>query len=270
MSDIGMETEFQVAGWRVICRQNGALPPNPDWQRELASLLPRLQCPDVVLKHDHRSLVGYFQLNGEKFAVKQFMLQHTWLWFQWTSILFPSLGEIAFRNALGLLSDGIATPAPVLLLQRRKFGMVRDAWLVYRYLEGTPLAAADGAALVAFLRRMHDAGWVHRDPHPANFIGTPNGVATIDPIKARHRRNRYLCAYDVMLASQNIPDAPDLYGRAELGIWLTLAQQGHSLVRLYRVVKHAIRKPFLRRSPNALIAHIKSNNKISTTDSEQP
>ena len=247
MQEASASNEFQVADWRVSRYENGAQLSGPDWASELGALIPRLQCPEIILKHDHRSLVGLFQMNGERYAVKQFMLQHTWIWFQWTSLLFPSLGRIAYENAARLRADGIRIPTPVLLLERRKLGMVRDSWLVYNYLDGAALTVGDGVELVGFLKRMHNAGWVHRDPHPANFIRTPDGIATIDYIKTRRRRSRYLRAYDVVLVAQNIPNAPELYGCAELGIWFDLAQKGHWLVRQYRNIKRALRQPHVRK-----------------------
>jgi serine/threonine protein kinase len=109
-------------------------------------------------------------------------------------------------------------------------------------MEGAALSEDDDAEIVSFVKNMHGAGWVHRDPHPANFIRTDQGVATIDPIKVRQTRSPYLRAYDVVLMEHDMPNATELYGRSELHGWYHLARIGHGLLCGYRLVKHALQR----------------------------
>ncbi|NQT33640.1 hypothetical protein HQ587_00510 [bacterium] len=242
MPDKSEEIRFNQAGWQVSVHENGFQPVGPDWVNEFSEMLIRLENPDTVLKHDHRGEVGTFDIGEIKYVIKKFTLQETRLWFRLASVFFPTLGEIACRNGLEMASDGIKTPRPVLLMQQTHNRMIVSSWLVYRFIEGRSMTEQDGEDIVRFVKGMHKSGWLHRDPHPGNFILTPEGVATIDPIRARQSRNRYLRAYDVALMAHDMPDVLEIYGREELGFWFSAAKFGHSLVRTYRHLKHGLRR----------------------------
>ena len=236
------ENAQQIAGWQIEVHENGTHPAGPDWKREFSSLLQKLEHPECIIKHDHRGEVGTFNVDGIRYVVKKFTFQSTRLWFRLVSVFFPTLGEIACKNGLGLNADGIQTPRPALLMQQLKNGMVTSSWLVYRFLDGEILSEDNADEIVPFVKYMHGAGWVHRDPHPANFIRTDQGVATIDPIKVRQTKNPFLRAYDVVLMEHDMPNAPELYGRDELRSWYQIAKTGHWFVRFYRAIKHGLQR----------------------------
>ncbi|MCF7810106.1 hypothetical protein K9N50_03865 [bacterium] len=242
MNEHQKKVKFNYLNWQVSVHENGSKPPGPDWQNEFENLIKILKNPQTILKHDHRSVVGTFNIGNVKYVVKKFTLQGTRLWFRLTSLLFPALGEIACRKSINLISDGINTPEPVLLLQQTRNHVVIESWMVYRFLEGQAMTSLDAPEIVTFVKQMHEFGWVHRDPHPANFIRTKNGVAALDPIRVKKTSSRYLRAYDVVLMEHDMPSAPALYGRAELGFWFQLAVIGHNLVRAYRLTKYAVRR----------------------------
>ncbi len=242
MSRRSQGTRFNHAGWQVSVHENGVQPVGPDWVNEFSELLTKLENPDTVLKHDHRGEVGTFNIGEIRYVIKKFTLQETRLWFRLASVFFPTLGEIACRNGLEMTSDGINTLRPVLLMQQTHNRMIVSSWLVYRFIEGRLMTEQDEEDIVTFVKGMHQSGWIHRDPHPGNFIRTPEGVATIDPIRARQSESRYLRAYDVVLMEHDMPEALDIYGREELGFWFTAAKTGHTLVRIYRHLKHGLRR----------------------------
>lgn len=234
-------SRFDIHGWDVICFTNGR---EGEFARaeELAPLIIGGVEPSRVLKHDHRSQVELLEAAGETYILKKFTLQRTWLWFQLTSLIFPTLGEVACKNAIDLIDAGVTTPRPLLLLQKLEKGMVVESWQLYRFLDGEPLSYADAAEIVDFVRRMHCLNWVHRDPHPGNFLRIEGGIATLDPVKARRSSGKFLKAYDVMLMEHDMPDAAEIYGREKLGVWLTLARLGHDGVRIYRSLKRTLRR----------------------------
>jgi len=232
----------EVAGWQINVYGNGKVDAPPTWIKDLKTILPLFKHPKVIIKHDHRSNVGIIEIDSVRYVVKKFTLQSTWFWFKLTSLIFPSIGEIACNNAIELGSAGILTPQPVMLMQRCEHGMVVESWLVYRYMEGRRLTEDDGGLVIPFVKQMHQLGWIHRDPHPGNFIAADSGTATIDPQRIRRTKNRYFKAYDVVLMSHDFPDTLDLYDRRELGVWFTVALAGHNAVRLYRGIKRGIRR----------------------------
>jgi len=233
-------TVFHLDGWEITFHECDG--ETLEWAKEFAHKLIEPHAPENVLKHDHRSQVELMSVEGVQYIVKKFTLQRTWFWFQLTSTAFPTLGEIAYQNAIELAEAGLPTPKPSLLMQRVEQSMVVESWLVYRFLEGLTASPEDAVQIVDYVRKMHSAGWVHRDPHPANFLITPEGVATIDPIRARKTKSRYLQAYDLVLLTHDLPDATHLYGEDALGLWLPVAEAGHSMVRNYRNIKRGLRR----------------------------
>jgi len=211
------------------------------WRSRVGQIFEKLKAPDQVLKDDHRSKVLLIDLEGVPYIVKIFVLQKTWWWFRLTSLLFPTIGEIACENAVALNEVGLLTPSPSLLLQKRRFGMVIESLLVYPYLPGRTATIKDAGEIIEFVHRMHDSNWIHRDPHPANFLMTGTGLATIDPVRAKRSRSKYLKAYDVMLMEHDMPAAPALYGKESLGIHYVLAKAGHDFIRFYRKSKKQLR-----------------------------
>ncbi len=229
---------FIYEDWQVILFNGVGL----EWKRDFKNLIARLNQPDSVLKHDHRSQVGLIEIDGIKYIIKKFILQESWWWFQLTSLWFPTLGELACRNAFRLLKNGLLTPKPTLLLQKVKNGFVIDCWLVYGYLDGKPASVSDAKLIVNFIQRMHKVNLIHRDPHPGNFIKTDSGLATLDPLRICSTTSKYMKAYDIVLLENDIPEAPDIYGLNELGLYFRLAKFGHNLVRLYRKLKYLFRQ----------------------------
>lgn len=234
-------TEIKHNDWKITVNEHAPYRPDIASDSDVEELLELLLKPKKILKQDNRSEVGLITVDNVRYVIKKFTVQQEWIWFQMTSLLFPTVGDIAFRNGVRLSDAGILTPIPSLLLQQKRSSVVVKSWLMYPFMEGTELTAADGKCIVEFVKEMHSKVWVHRDPHPGNFLRTANGIATIDPIKARTTRSRYLRAYDVLLLSHDIPSAAEMYGREKLGLWRQLATAGHRGLKGYRAIKKGIR-----------------------------
>ena len=232
---------LRYADWQVYTNPLNTKRTESNWINRINEYNALIANPDSVFKSDHRSKVSLFSRNEVRYVVKEFTLQKTWFWFKLTSLLFKSLGEVAWFNSLGLQTDGIPVPEPELLMQRISWGMVVESRMIYRFVEGDPLTVDNYSMIIAFIREMHKAGWIHRDPHPANFIRADSGVVAIDPIRARRSGNVFFHAYDAMLIARDIPEARCLYGRETFGVWYSLAEKRHWLMKLYRKIKHFLR-----------------------------
>ncbi len=212
------------------------------WINRIEHLNALIAKPDLQFKEDHRSKVCLFSFDGVRYIGKEFTLQKTWFWFKFTSLLFRSLGEVAWFNSLELISDGIPVPEPELLMQRIRWGMVVESRMIYRFVDGKLLTTEDGSDIVEFVRKMHSAGWIHRDPHPANFIRTEKGVVMIDPIRARRSKCAFFHAYDAVLVARDIPNVRKFYGIKVFGLWYSLARIRHRMMGLYRKIKYFLRR----------------------------
>jgi len=233
---------FRFRDWLVIPFEDTSSEIPINWRDAAPDIWERLSAPDKIIKQDHRSLVGLIEWQGRRLVVKKFLLQRDWWWFRLTSILFPSLGEIACRNALLLNRLGILTPPPLLLMQRLHWGQVVDSWMIYPFVEELSTGTIELQRIVGFLKRMHRAGWIHGDSHPANFLDTSAGLTAIDPLQARACRLRYFQALDVVHLNDDRPGSIDSYGCGELGRWIAAAQAGRRMLKFYRDAKHRLRE----------------------------
>lgn len=199
----------------------------------------------TLVHESSRSRVVLCRHDGVDLVVKRSMRQESSRWIQLTSLWRAGEGVRTAGLLTRLRRSGLPVPEPVAAFDRRRRGIVIESWLVYRHVEGEPCGCAEAARIAALLRRMHEAGWVHRDPHVRNFLQTSTGLAMIDVGNARARTSRFARAFDVVLLDKCCPGSgrfyPDLDARSR---WYRLARAAsRSLVRWRRL------KAWLRSGP---------------------
>lgn len=122
------------------------------------------------------------------------------------SILRGSGARCEFDRLNAVLALGLEAARPVAYGERRCGGFVREAYLLTEEIpnarrlrdlleEGIPPAdrGAIRKAMAELLRRLADAGWIHRDPHPSNFFvqpGNPSRLVLLDLQPGRFHRHR--------------------------------------------------------------------------------
>ncbi|MFA7331257.1 MAG: hypothetical protein WC326_09300 [Candidatus Delongbacteria bacterium] len=128
-------------------------------------------------------------------------------WNRLVSLFQPGEMCRAFRAGLLLLESGVATPRPLLLLERRRWGLLVESWLVYEYVEGGPVTERQWPRVVEILSHLHAAGLCHRDPHLANWLVATDGqVVALDPGPRRLRPLLADDAYDFVLLRNCRPE----------------------------------------------------------------
>jgi len=252
----------QIDGWQIHF-MNANTDEVLNRENSITDLMQQMSNPTGILKQDHRSYVATFEHDKTKYVIKKFTLQNTWFWFRWTSVLFESLGEIAYRNSILLQEDGLIIPEPIMLFQRVRNLTISHSWMIYKYMDGEELLSTDVIDIVSFVKSMHKQGWVHRDAHPANFLRTANGIATLDPIRATRSRNMYLRACDVLHMMRDMPKAGELYDDDKLGVWLKISLFSHNLGKIFRLIKQKARAIF-GNSTHKTDANSMSHNPVNT------
>lgn len=225
--------------------------PDPSLRPRAAEVKPGLASLDAVvalaatgtLVHDSaRSRVAVARHEGATLVVKRSRRQETSRWIQLTSLWRAGEGVRTHRLLSRLEAAGLPVPAPVAAFDRRQRGLVVESWLVYRLVAGEACDCTDAPAVAALLRQMHDAGWVHRDPHVGNFLRTPAGLSMIDVGTARARRSAFARAFDVVLLDKCCPGSAELYpGYDRRAPWSRLARLWSRTLVGWRRIKARVR-----------------------------
>jgi heptose II phosphotransferase len=180
-----MSWQVRMAPW--------AQPAVPDPAALGALLRAALSSPERVLRDDQRSRVllvrppldtptDLLKQSPGPWVLKRPLWRDGRLWNRLVSWLGPGEMSRAFAGGLLLLSTGLQTPRPLLVMERRRAGLLVESWLVYEFVEGRPLTEEDWPALVSALRLLHASGLRHGDPHLANWlIRTDGSLCALDP-----------------------------------------------------------------------------------------
>jgi heptose II phosphotransferase len=135
-------------------------------------------------------------------------------WSRVRSLAGESQAFRTLRAVAALEAAGVPTPSGLLALERRRSGMVIESWLFTRWVDGAPCTALDVPDVIAVLRRLHAAGWVHGDAHIQNFVRGPRGVVVLDPGPHPRRWGAAAAAYDLILLRNSRPDIAAAYALA--------------------------------------------------------
>ena len=137
-------------------------------------------------------------------------------------VLGPSRSMAAFRRGHALLARGIATARPAAAVDRRGGGRVRDTLVMTEAVAGEPLSdwlrrgppAAERRRVVRelarMIRRMHDAGFSHRDLKAPNILISPAGgqpvLVDLDGLRERAAVSAGRRARDLMRLSVSLDE----------------------------------------------------------------
>ncbi len=221
------------------------------WQPIFSSITDvraMLNHPEKMIQENSRGIVLMLHQNQTTFIAKRSLTQENRRWAQLTSCYRKGEGARTLRNMAALFHLGLPVPEPVLLLEKKRCGFVVASWSVYRYIEGQPCTCALSVQVAAMLKRIHQAGWVHRDPHVWNFLQHENSIHIIDCARARPWRSRYAQMYDVVLLNNCCPGSFSEYGISENNRIYQLAKSQNNIIKLWRRIKRKIRSSYKKNS----------------------
>lgn len=190
---------FRDAGWLNRLEQPGQLlqPPAEPLKQAVA---PRREVMRVRL--DDATIADVVV---KRFTPRGFAEIIKWSW-------RASPAYRAFHLARQIASLGFFTARPIAAGERRAWGLLRESFLLTRFIAGaTPLHlvnahCADRRRRLGIVRglaklyaALHDAGFFHHDPSQANFLVVPqpiggDAIALIDLDGLRQRREMNLTA----------------------------------------------------------------------------
>ena len=195
---------------------------SPGWQA-LRADPDRAMARGVMLKDGNSSTVVRLDIDGRAVVVKRYNLK-SW-WHVLKRLFFPTRAWHSWRNAHMLELLGIATPTPLLLLERRIGPLRRVAWFVADHVEGRDVqqllqdVPVDSAVWQQAMTQFQDLfsalrahGIVHGDTKATNFLHTPAGLQVLDLDAMRQepdaRRFRRASASDLQRFARNFAEHP--------------------------------------------------------------
>jgi tRNA A-37 threonylcarbamoyl transferase component Bud32 len=164
-------------------------------REQIAAAVARVERDDGVewvRKRDQRRRLARVPLaDGRSLFVKHYLAndRHA-LRDAWKERLGLATAQREWRTLVRLRAAGLPVPAPLAHVRIASGEHV----MVMEWIEGVPLATALAsrvqrrpllAALAALVRKLHDAGWVHRDLHGENVLVAGAAPVLIDLQAAR-------------------------------------------------------------------------------------
>jgi len=178
----------------------------------------------ISLKDDRRSLVKLGTMNHGQVIAKQPRDKNRRKWMRFLSLFGPAEARRTFIALLEFKAKGIESLEPICLLEKRRYGMVIDSWLLYKYREGKPSTECHIPQIVEQLKALHRHGYQHQDPH--------------------FRTGRFSDYYDFMLFSNDKFDDVIMplidVNKYSLGYWQARAYRAY--IRLRKFIKQKIRR----------------------------
>lgn len=173
------------------------VPHSSDWSDALPRLLDQMESAQLdVLKSDASSdvLAGEIVLGGHPIQVVIKRLKGRSIFHRLRQIGRPSRAKRQWRKTWSLIARNLPTEWPLLLIEKRKLGLVVDALLVFERVPGRTLDQVDLDAMSPedrrtmffrtgrILRIIERTGLTHTDAKSTNWIIQPDEQAGPTPV----------------------------------------------------------------------------------------
>jgi len=167
--------------------------------QRVPNLLQAVFTFDNVLKDDRRSLVKLGVIDGVRVVAKQPRDKNKRKWMRFLSLFFLAESKRTYRTLLEFEAKGLESLTPLAFIEKKRWGMVFDSWLLYEYREGRVSQRSDLPQIIQQLQTLHKHGYRHEDPNFGNFLVDDNGVMFLIDCRGKSRSGLYSDYYDYML-----------------------------------------------------------------------
>lgn len=133
-----------------------------------------------ALKESPRSMVHLINLSDDTLILKVPVEKNRRKWIQFTTLVRKSDALQSCLSMLRLQRMGIETNKPFVVVEKKKMGMVIHSWYLCSFVNGDSCDEAHHKDVVEVLQKIHNAGYLHGDPHLKNFLVKENGIQVID------------------------------------------------------------------------------------------
>ena len=224
--NVVLKEHNKTGRWRsyIACSQNIIIP-------NIDELFTAIDVFPQTLKDDRRSLVKCGVVDGIKLVAKQPRDKNNRKWARFLTSL-GLLGEArrTFVTLIEFKDKGIESLTPYCLLEKRRFGMVIDSWILYHYREGTVSNKTNITDIIELLKQLHDHGYQHTDPNYGNFLLDDDGQLFLIDCKGKPRTGQFSDYYDFFLLERAGLTMQEIEAQVEMD----KNSLGYRLAKLYR------------------------------------
>lgn len=132
------------------------------------------------VKNTARSRVLLLNHAGKKIILKSPREKNKRKWIRFTTLYRKGEAFKTIDNMDKLEHLGIESNKPLLAMEKRRFGMVVDSWMIYEYLPGEVCREKDYPDVVKKLKEIHAKHILHGDAQIENFLNSESHIITID------------------------------------------------------------------------------------------
>ncbi|WP_148861665.1 lipopolysaccharide core heptose(II) kinase RfaY [Marinobacter fonticola] len=152
-----------------------------DASRELVdAVLDETLTREKVFRDNWRTLSARVRFRDESLLLKVPRARNSRRWERFLTRFRESDALRTFRHLELMSTMGFTAPVPMLACEHRPDGVVTDAFVCYRFVEGRPAEPRDALKILDALEALHRRGYLRNDPQLANFVVSGETVCFID------------------------------------------------------------------------------------------
>lgn len=195
----------------------------------------------TVLKDSPRSLVKLIRYQEKnlvhkvpKEKNKKFFNRFTTLYRKGEA--FRSLESLNKLKQLNILGN-----TPLFAVEKRKFGMIIDSYLVYEYLEGKKVLEKDIPDVICCLNKIHATKYIHGDSQKRNFLKLQDNIAVIDASPKKKIFMNFWKMYELIYLKASISGGENHFIKFKKHKTYKLARCVHLVVISWRRFKDRVK-----------------------------
>jgi len=199
---------------------------------------------DYVFRDNWRTLSAKITLGNEALLLKVPRARNARRWEQLLTLFRVSDAVRSFQHLEKMSSMGLPAPEPFIACEKRRLGVVNDAFVCYRFVDGRRAESQDAGIVLDALRKLHGLGYVRNDAQLANFLIQEGAAVFIDfRLKKLWLFPELKKAREIARFLRSCPEARRLLTTSEISsFWFRLAHRLEELSFAGRRFKRSIRK----------------------------
>lgn len=199
---------------------------------------------EQVFRDNWRTLSARVRVGGHTLLLKVPRARNRRRWERLLSLFRGSDALRTFRHLERMAGLGLQAPEPLIAGELRRYGMVTDSFVCYRFIEGRRPNGEDAPAVLRALRVLHSQGYLRSDAQLANFLISDDGEVVFIDFRLKRPRvfPRLQKARELDRFLRSCPEARHHLTPEESGsLWLQIAHSLENLSFARRNLKRQLR-----------------------------